>query len=62
MNRNFIDQIAESKRRFHKKRAEMSFEEKIKIIVELQKINAEMRKGNQRQEKNNIYKVWQLQN
>lgn len=62
MNRNFIDQIAESKSCFHKKRAEMSFEEKIKIIVELQKINAEMRKGNQRQEKNNIYKVWQLQN
>ena len=56
MNRNFIDQIAESKRRFHKKRAKMSFEEKIKIIVELQKINAEMKKGNQRQEKNKIYK------
>jgi len=62
MNRNFINQIAESKRRFHKKRAKMSFEEEIKIIVELQKINAEMKKGNQRQEKNTIHKVWQLQN
>ena len=62
MNRNFINQIAESKRRFHKKRADMPFEEKIKIIVELQKINAEMKKGNQRQEKNTIHKVWQLQN
>jgi len=62
MNRNFIDQIASSKRRFHKKRAEMPFEEKVKIIVELQKINAEMRKGNRRQKKNDIYKVWQLQN
>ena len=56
-----MDQIVESKRRFHKKRAEMSFEEKVKIIVELQKINAEMRKRNPSQVKNNIYKVWQLQ-
>lgn len=56
-----MDQIVESKKRFHKKRAEMSFEEKVKIIVELQKINAEMRKRNPSQVKNNIYKVWQLQ-
>jgi len=62
LNKNLIDKIAESKRRFHKKRAEMSFEEKVKIIIELQKIDSEMRKGNQRQVKNNIYKVWQLQN
>jgi hypothetical protein len=62
LNKNLIDKIAESKRRFHKKRAEMSFEDKVKIIIELQKIDAEIRKRNPRQQKTNIHRVWQLQN
>ena len=59
MNKNYIENIAESKKRFHKKRASMPFEEKVKIIIELQKINAEMRKGINSGRKNSIYKVWQ---
>ena len=38
----------------------MLFEEKVKIIIELQKINAEMLKGNERK-KNNIYRIWNIQ-
>lgn len=62
MNKNYIDIIAKSKKRFHKKRAEMLFEEKVKVIIELQKINEEIRKSSKdRGEKNNMHKVWQLQ-
>lgn len=60
MTKNYIEGIGESKKRFHKKRASMPFEEKVKIIIELQKINAEMRKGIKAGRKNSIYKVWQF--
>jgi len=59
LSKSFINQISKSKKQFHRKRAEMLFEEKVKIIIELQKINAEMLKGNQRK-KNNIYRIWNI--
>lgn len=59
MSKNLIDHISKSKKQFHKIRAKMSFEEKINIIIELQKINAEMIKGNKRKT-NNIYRVWNI--
>jgi len=44
VSRKISDHITESKIRYHKSRAKLPFEEKIKIIVELQKIDSEMRK------------------
>ena len=48
MNKDYILHIAYSKANYHKQKAMMSFEEKFKIIVELQKIDFEMRKSSKR--------------
>jgi hypothetical protein len=51
--------IIETKARFHKNRAKTPYEEKLKIILELQKINEEMRsKQNRKNNKKN--KVWDV--
>ena len=42
MDKNYQSHIAESKFEYHKNRAKMSFEDKVKVIVELQKIEAEL--------------------
>jgi hypothetical protein len=59
MNKSLVDRIGKSKKQFHKKRAEMGFEEKVKIIIQLQKINVEMIKGNKRKT-NSLYRVWNI--
>lgn len=60
MNKNYISHIAESKIRYHKQSAKMSYEEKFKIILELQKIDCDMRNNKLKNSKNIIKKVWTL--
>jgi len=42
-NRGIVQRIFENKKSFHQKRARMPIEEKIKILIELQKIVLETR-------------------
>ena len=56
-----LSHIAEAKARYHKNLAKIPFEEKVKIIIELQKIDAEMRKGNRKLKKAKYQKVWRIQ-
>ena len=61
MNKDYILHIAESKIQYHKQQAKLPFEEKLKIIVELQKIDFEMRKNSKRKDRDNkIRVVWQI--
>ena len=61
MKNTYISHIAESKADYHRSRAKMPYEEKIKIIVELQKIDVEMRKRNSKRRSNDkLHQVWQL--
>lgn len=60
MQSKVIEHIAENKREFHKERAKLSFEEKIKIVVELQKIAIEMRKANPKRKNPEFQMVWDL--
>jgi hypothetical protein len=61
MNKNYIHHIAESKAEYHRSRAKMSYEDKVKIIIELQKIDAEMRKNNRtRKSENKLRLIWEL--
>ncbi len=61
MNENYLSLIAESKAVYHKKRAKMSYEEKLKVIVELQKIECEMIKSNKKRKSGNkLRNVWQI--
>ena len=61
MNKNYLLHIAESKAQYHNKRAKMRFEEKIKIIVELQKIEQEFIQSNMnRNSKNKLKRVWKI--
>lgn len=46
MTKDYISHIAESKVKYHKRRAKMPYEEKFRILLELQKIDSEMRKNN----------------
>lgn len=69
MDKKYIMHIAESKGKFHKRRANMPYEEKFRIVLELQKIDSEMRKDNKSRDAINFhrrsgfpkYRVWQLQ-
>lgn len=58
MKKDFSEHISESKTRYRKNRAKMSFEEKIQIIIELQKIDAEMRKKNRSGLKPEHHQIW----
>jgi hypothetical protein len=57
---SILNHIAEAKVRYHKNLAKMPFEEKVKIIVELQKIDTEIRKKNSKRIGAKYRKVWQL--
>ena len=67
MDKKYILHIAESKAKYHKRRAKLSYEEKFRIVLELQKIDSEMRKDNKSRDVINFhrrsriakYKVWQ---
>jgi hypothetical protein len=61
MNKNYISHIAESKVDYHRSQAKLSYEEKVKIIIELQKIDAEMRKNNKkRSASDKLRMVWNI--
>lgn len=61
MNEDYILRVAESKAKYHKQKAKMPFEEKVKIIINLQKLDIEMNKSNAKRKKNNKLRfVWHL--
>ncbi len=61
MNKNYLSSVAESKAIYHKKRAQMPYEKKMKVIIELQKIECEMIKNNKnRKSGNKLRNVWQI--
>ncbi|MCX5810107.1 MAG: hypothetical protein NTX36_12190 [Proteobacteria bacterium] len=61
MDKNYLLHIAEAKDNYHKNRAKMPFGEKVKIIVELQKIENEFIKSNKnRNTKVKNRKVWEI--
>jgi len=60
MNNDYKMHISETKALFHKNRAKTPYEEKVKIIVELQKINQEMRSKQNRKNDSKIKKAWDL--
>lgn len=45
MDKDYFLRVAESKAAYHKKQAKMAYEEKVKIIVELQKIKHEFERS-----------------
>jgi len=60
MNDNFLKHISEVKNEHRKKMAKIPFEEKVKIIIELQKINLEMKRNNSNLNKPGYRQVWQI--
>ena len=42
MDKDYLSHIAEAKIKYHKKQTQIPYEEKFRIILELQKISAEM--------------------
>ncbi|MBL7114071.1 MAG: hypothetical protein ISS19_19200 [Bacteroidales bacterium] len=60
-NPDYISQLAKSKNSFHLRRANVSFEEKLKVIIELQKLDIEMSRTNRsRKTRNKVMKVWEI--
>jgi len=60
MDKNYLLHVADSKIAYHKKKAKMSYEEKVMIIVELQKIKNEFILSRKDKIKSNK-KVWNIQ-
>ena len=64
MNHNSIDyinKIAESKSVYRKKQSKLPYEEKFRIIIELQKIELEMIKRNKSRSSSNKYRrLWDI--
>jgi len=60
MDNSYLLHVAESKVAYHKKQAKMAYEEKVKIIVELQKIKHEFISSNKSNKKSN-QKIWTFQ-
>lgn len=62
MDNDYISKIAESKASYHKAKAKIPYEEKIKIIIALQKIDVEFHKTNPAaKSKYSNKNVWQLE-
>jgi len=60
-NSDYISQLAKSKNSFHLRSANVYFEEKLKIIIELKKMDIEMSRTNRsRKTRNKIMKVWEI--
>jgi len=58
---SYIQKIAEDKKAFHKRQAKLSFEEKVYIVIELQKFDIEMIKRSKRRAKDNKSRmVWSI--
>ncbi|MCF6296431.1 MAG: hypothetical protein L3J08_00340 [Flavobacteriaceae bacterium] len=52
--------LSKAKARYHKSKAKTPYEEKVKTILELQKINNEMLSKNKRKNNRTYTKVWEL--
>ena len=62
MDKSYLLNVAETKINYHKSRAKMPFEEKVKIIIELQKLENEFIKNNKNRKNSNKYRrVWEVQ-
>ena len=61
MSNDYKIQIAESKAKYHLDKSKMAYEEKIKVVLALQKLDSEIRNNNPSKNKKKKYKVWQLQ-
>jgi len=60
-DRDYISRIAGSKAIYHINRARVPFEEKLKIIIVLQKLDMEMSKENRaRKTTRSFRKVWEV--
>ncbi len=51
--KKLLDEIFTTKKKFHKSQANLQIEEKIKILIELQKIAKKI-------QKNNKFKIWEI--
>ena len=60
MNNDYKMHISETKALFHKNRAKTPYEEKVKVILELQKIDQEMRSKQKRKNDPKTNKIWDL--
>jgi hypothetical protein len=60
-SQDYISHVAESKVNYHLQKAKVPFEEKLKIIIELQKLDMEMIKRNKtRKTCDKFRQVWSL--
>ena len=60
-SKDYLSHIAESKAIYRTQKAKVPFEEKLKIIIELQKLDMEMIKRNKsRKTCNKFRQVWKL--
>lgn len=60
MDKNYLLHVAESKVAYHKNQAKMGYEEKVKIIIELQKVKDEFQRSNRNKPKPGK-NVWRIQ-
>lgn len=59
-NSIYITHLAKSKDLYRKRKAKMPYEEKVKIILELQKIDAEMHAKNKRKKAEHNIRIWDV--
>ncbi len=60
-SKEYINKIAESKLAYHRKQCKLPYEEKIGIIIELQKVEMEMIKSNKSRSSSNKYRrLWDI--
>ena len=61
MSKDYIQRIAESKVKYHQNKTKMPYEEKFRIILELQKLDIEIRNSNPSRKKRRYnLSVWQI--
>ncbi len=61
MNESYIRFFSKSKEKFHKKQAKILYEEKVKTVVNLQKIAFEMNKINKNRKTSKNIRVWEIE-
>lgn len=62
MDKNYISHVAESKTVYHKNMAKMKYEDKVAVVLELQKIDHEMIRSNKNRKSTEKFRMlWQIQ-
>jgi hypothetical protein len=61
MNKNYLTLVSESKASYHRSLAGIPYEEKLKIIIKLQKIDTEMRKNKKRRADDKFRMIWEIE-